>query len=200
MDESENTVHERATHGDEIPKRVCSQLLCDEPRYSLWHARHARRMTAVAELRRRERQILGLRSAALEQIHGTALVRYLREYRVTGARRDQTLEEFYGVADLRCAAIAAHRNYLVVASSQLCTFDLLDLAGDTRGVDLVRSYENTYGQFFSMFCDRARAKRNCTPYLLSALIPEARENAERLRARILSGQLLPPKPARIRVA
>ena len=193
MLESEKTVHERARSSEEIPRRVCSQLLADNARYSLWHARHEGSMHAVAASKRRELQILRLRAVAVEQVHRTALTRYLRDYAVTGPARDDALREFYGLIDSRRAAVTEHRTYLLAASTQLCAGDLLELVGDEKGLDLVRRYESMHTQYFSMFCDRARAVRRRAPYLLSSLIPEVRSGADRMRERILSGQLMPPQ-------
>ena len=193
MLESEKTVHERAFSSEEIPRRVCSQLLADKTRYSLWHTRHEGSMHAVAVSKRRELQILRLRAVTVEQVHRTALVRYLRDHAISGAARDEALREFYGLVDSRRAAVAEHRNYLLAASTQLCAGDLLELVGDDKGLDLIRVYESMYGQYFSMFCDRARAVRRRAPYLLSSLIPETRSGADRMRERILSGELLPPR-------
>jgi hypothetical protein len=95
------------------------------------------------------------------------------------------------VVDPRRSALSEHRNYLLAASSQWCASDLLELAGDKRGVALIQTYEQAYGQFFSLFCDRTRAERCGVSYVLGALVPEARALAERLKGRILSGQLLP---------
>jgi hypothetical protein len=194
MLESERTVEERARSDEEIPKRVCSQLLADAPRYSLWHVRHEGHMNAVASARRRERQVMSLRALSIEQIHRTALVRYLRDHGVKGTARDQTLREFYGVVDPRESAILEHRNYLLAASTQFCTGDLLELIGDTHGVDLVRRYEFAYLQYFGMFCEQARARQNRKTYMLEALLPEARGAAERLRARILDNSRVAPLP------
>jgi hypothetical protein len=191
MTESEYTVQEYAYRGDGVPQRVCNQLLANQPRYSLWFSQHGRRMITVALRKQRERQIIALRAVALEQIHRTALVKYLRDYQVTGAARAQTLREFYGVLDLQRAAITEHRGYLMAASSQLCTTELLESTADHRGLDLLRRYETMYGHFFNMFCDRARAVQNGTPYLLASLVPEVKVSADRLRLRILSGQLAP---------
>ena len=110
-------------------------------------------MGAVADARLRQRQILALRAFALEQVHGSALVRYLRDYHVVGASRDRTLHDFFGVADSRDAALRAHRDYVLAASSQVCAVDLLELANDDYGVELLGDYEQAYGQFFSMFCE-----------------------------------------------
>lgn len=193
MVESENAVREHATRGDALGRRVCSQLISDQLRYSLWISGHDRRMATVSAHRRREQQLLTLRAVAIEQVHRTALVRYLHDYSIAGAARTQTLREFYGVLDATRAILAEHRNYLIATSTGLCALDILELSGDRRGADLVRRYEIAYGHYFSMFCDRARARQNRIPYLLASLIPEAKAGAKRLRAGILEADLQPKK-------
>jgi len=155
-------------------------------------------MLSVAERRRRDRQIVALRAVHLEQIHRAALVRYLRQHRITGVARDQTLQDFYGVMDPIRATVAEHRNYVLSVSSQLCAYDLLKMVEDKRGLALLQDYQGTYGQFFGMFCDQARATRGGTRYVLSGLIPEAKGEAAALRRRILGGDLLPPTPVAIK--
>jgi hypothetical protein len=199
MRESEQTVLERASAPEEIPRRICTQLLADTARYSLWHARHEMHMSEVANARRRERQVLKLRAVAVEQVHCTALVRYLRDNHVVGGERDRTLRAFYGISDARDSALAEHRTYLLAASTQLCASEILELVGDEPGQRLVYSYELAYGQYFGMFCDRARALQSGKPYLLAGLIPEVRDVAERMRLRILDSHLLPVRRLPIRV-
>lgn len=193
MSESESTVHEQASSGEGIPQRVCSQLLADESRYSLWESRHEQRMSSVAGLRYRQRQLMSLRGFAVQQVHRTALVKYLRDHNIKGEARNQTLREFYGVVDPRRAAVAEHRNYVIAASSQICAATLLELGGDEGGARLIRNYEILYGNFFSMFCDRSRAKQSGKLYLLESLIPEAKDSADRARQRVMSGSMLPIK-------
>jgi hypothetical protein len=187
MLESEQAISEHASNGVPIIRRVCTQLLNEPTRYVRWHVRHEQRMVVVADMRRRQRQILALRAFSLEQIHGSALVRYLRDYHVVGKARDRTLQEFFGVADSRDAALMAHRDYLLAASSQVCATDLLALANDDRGVELLNDYENAYAQFFSMFCESARAEQEGEAYFLAGLLPEVRVVAANLRRRILEG-------------
>ncbi len=191
MLESETTIHERAASGDLTVGQVCRQLVKQPDFYSLWRSRHDKRMVTVAERARRDRQILALRSFHLQQIHRSALVRYLREHMVTGADRDLTLQEFYGVMDTRRAALAEHKTYLISASSQLCTNRLLDLVGDHRGLKLLQDYQGIYNEYFAMFCDNARAARRDSAYLLHGLIPDAKAEAEAVRERILGGHGLP---------
>jgi hypothetical protein len=193
MRESERTVHETAANSRAREQRVCDQLLSNETRYSLWHMRHDHRMTPVARLRRREDQLLELRRTSIEQIHGAALVRYLRDYGVTGADRDATLRLFYGVVDVREAAIREHRGYLLSASSQLCASEVLALAGDTKGVQLVNHYERAYEQYLSLFCQRARAAERTEHSVLDELMPDVKNVATGLRTRIIGGHLLPTR-------
>lgn len=188
MTESERAVDESARFGDPESRRACSQLLAEPIRYTLWHGRQENRMQVVADARRRERQTLALRAFALEQIHHAALVRYLRDYRVVGLERTQTLREFHGVVDARDATLAAHREYLLAASSQVSATELLQLVDDHRGIEFLGDYERAYGQFFRMFCEHTRARQNGETYLLGSLLPEVRGVATRLRERVLEGE------------
>lgn len=198
MIESERTVQAGAREGEVVPKRVCGQLIADPERYSLWRLRHSKQMLSVAERKKRDRQIRALRAVHLEQVHRTALVNYFRRHGITGDARDLTLREFYGVMDPRRAALAEHKNFLLSVPSQMSAYELLKMVGDRRGLDLIADYQGTYGQFFGMFCDRARATRNQTTYILNTFIADAKKEANVLRQRILSGDLLPPTPLAIK--
>jgi hypothetical protein len=191
MRESENAVREHAGSGDDVWQRVCSQLIASQPRYAEWHASHETKRWRVAVARRGGPQVLALRTVAVQQIHGTALVNYLRLGRVTGPARDTALRLFHRVSDLRDATLAEHRNYLVAASTQVCANDLLELVGDTEGLDLVRRYELAYTQYFAMFCERAHASQTGNNYLLGSLLPEVKDVADRLRVKIIGSTLRP---------
>jgi len=200
MLESERAVHDRASAGDELPRRICRQLLADGGRYALWHVRHRGHMGVVAGERRRQRQILSLRSVSVAQVHRAALVSYFRERHVAGAAREQTLREFYGVTDPSEAAVMEHRSYLLATSSQFCATDILEMIGDRRGLELLRGYELAYGQFFAMFCERARARQAGASYLLAALMPEVRDVARRIRARLMDERNVAAPPLRAQAA
>ncbi len=196
MRESEDAVREHAYSGEEVSRRICSQLLANEPRYGEWHARHEVKMRFVAHPRRRDPQIQALRTVAVEQVHRTALVNYVRQGRITGAARDRALGLFHGIADVRDAALAEHRSYLVAASTQVCAYDLLGLVGDGEGLTLIRRYELAYGQYFAMFCEREIARQVKASYLLGFLLPEVKDVADRLRLRIVGARLKPADPRR----
>jgi hypothetical protein len=194
MRESEDAVREHAGSGDDVWRRVCSQLIASRPRYAEWHASHEMKMGKVAGARIRGPQVGGLRTVAVQQIHRTALVNYLRLGRVTGPARDSALQLFHGVSDLRDATLAEHRSYLVAASTQVCAHDLLELVGDGEGLSLIRHYELAYTQYFAMFCERAFALQTGRNYLLGSLLPEVKDVADRLRLKIVGSQLRPLAP------
>jgi len=194
MSESEDTIRDRAISGRSNAQRVCRQLVEAPDRYALWHTWHGRRMDNVAQRAQRELQILALRAVYIEQVHRAALVRYLRKGSVAGLARDMTLQDFHGVTDPMRSAIAEHKTYLVAASSQLCAYHVLRLVGDHGGVSLIQDYQGSYGQYFGMFCDNARALKMGTTDILHSLIPDAKAEATALRARILGGEGLPSRP------
>jgi hypothetical protein len=196
MRESEDAVREHAGSGNDVWRRVCSQLIASQPRYAEWHASHETKMWKVAGARVRGPQVDALRTVAVQQVHRTALVNYLRLGRVTGPARDSALRLFHGVSDLRDATLAEHRSYLVAASTQVCAHDLLELVGDGEGLNLIRRYELAYTQYFAMFCERAFALQTGRNYLLGSLLPEVKDVAERLRLEIVGSQLRPlvPRP------
>jgi hypothetical protein len=199
MRESENAVREHAGSGDAVSQRVCSQLIANAPRYTEWHASHEVKMWKVAGARVHGPQVTALRTVAVQQIHRTALVNYLRLGRVTGPARDTALRLFHGVSDLRDATLAEHRSYLVAASTQVCAHELLDLVGDAEGLGLIRRYELAYTQYFAMFCERAFALQTGSNYLLGSLLPEVKDVSDRLRLKIVGSTLQPltPRPARV---
>ncbi|HVS24932.1 MAG TPA: hypothetical protein VMU03_14485, partial [Gammaproteobacteria bacterium] len=184
MSKSERSLRRHASASEGLPRRVCGQLLADRARYALWQVRHDGHMSVVASARLRVPQILSLRALSVEQIHRAALVSYLQKRSVEGAAREQTLREFHGVMDPREAALVEHRNYLLAASTQFCVADMLEMIGDREGLELLHDYELAYAQYFAMFCERARARQADASYLLSALMPEVHDNAERIRARL----------------
>jgi len=191
MDESEKTVHRGAARGEGALQSVCRQLVADEARYRFWLVRHEEPMTQVAAAKHRRDQILSLRKSAVQQVHKSALVRYFADYHITGKERDLTLADFYGVIDPRQATVAAHQTYLHSASTGFCDEELLSMVGDKGGLDLLQKYRERYGQYFSMYCGSARAKRRGNRYVLEALIPELNTTAKRLREKILGGQQMP---------
>lgn len=195
MLESEQAVRAHAHSADAIPRRICTQLIQDWASYSHWHSWHETAMSAVAIRRHRDSQLLTLRRLAVEHVHRTALVNYLRDYRVVGEARDRTLRVFHGISDVRNAVLSEHRNYLVAASSQLCAFDLLGLMGDAHGAALVRSYEFAYGQYFALFCDQARAAQRGKQSVLALLLPDVKALADGMRLKIFDRRLSPARRA-----
>lgn len=197
MLESEQAISDNAANGPLVARRVCAQLLSEPLRYGLWRIHHERRMNAVARARFRRGQVIALRAFALEQIHRSALVCYLRDHGVVGDARDGTLRRFLGTADSREAALAAHRDFLFAAASQICALELLELANDIQGVELLVEYQQAYGDFFRAACESARAKESDNGQAASGVLHEARAAASRVRRHVLEGDS--PRRPRSRV-
>jgi len=191
MRESESSVHEHADSGTGHSQSVCQQLISKQQRYTRWVSGHDREMLAIAGAKQRERQLTSLRALAVQQIHRAALIRHLRTNQITGRERNLLLQELFGPRDPDCSVLTEHRNYILAASSQLCASDLLGLAADRYGIQLIDRYQSDYGLYFAMYCDRARARQDGRSYLLNGLIPETRAEAARTRAMLLSGDQLP---------
>lgn len=190
MQESERTIREGAYATDRALRRACSQVLAHRARYRVWRTRHARWMTLVAGGREFGKQVVALRAISVRQIQKIALVRYLHDQQITGAGRDRILAEFYGVKDARDSIVMEHRLYLEAACSWICLAELLNLAGDEFGLEMLRDYDATYRDYFRLFCDRVRLAGRYESSLLDVLLPEARAAAEGLRRRIVGGELL----------
>jgi hypothetical protein len=75
----------------------------------------------------------------------------------------------------------------------LCASEVLALAGDTKGVQLVDHYERAYEQYLSLFCQRARADERHERSVLDELMPDVKNVATGLRTRIIGGYLLPTR-------
>lgn len=187
MSESETSVLMRAEHGEGPDRRICAQLIASKPRYFTWIASHDKPMWSVARARQRESQIVALRLVATHQIHRAALVRHFRDDGVTARDRVKLLAEFYGPLDTDCATLAEHRSYTQAVSSEISATDLLAMIGDRHGLELLEAYQQAYGTYFAMHCDRILARHDHRPYLLASLLPEVRSSAVDLRKRLVAG-------------
>ena len=191
MRESEGSIQNHANDAESAATGICTQLLANESRYLGWWSFHEYGMSRVAGGKLRERQLKGLRLAAMEQVHRAALVRHLKNDSIRGEERSLLLREFYGTLDSSCAVIAEHRAYIRAVSSQVCALDILSLCNDRFGIAMLDEYERQFGTYFALHCDRMRAIVDGRPYLLAHLIPEAKAEAASLRHRIASGERLP---------
>jgi hypothetical protein len=99
MDESEARVEMAGCFESEADRLVASRILERPDAYRRWEAEHAQLLRAVSEQAQLSRQVFMLRAAACALVHRKALLKYLRECQVPGARRHRLFAIFYGFRD-----------------------------------------------------------------------------------------------------
>ncbi len=159
MEESEARVERAAIYDSPTDLLVASRILQHPQAYRRWEAEHDRLMRAVSAQARLARQMQMLRSTAFTLVHRKALFDYLRERRMTGAKRRRLFEWFYGYRDYTNAVLAEHGNYVRCSSSYLCTQHLAEhLMHDPAFNEPLQIYEDWYAEYFRAFCDVALAE------------------------------------------
>ena len=133
---------------------AASRLLEKRDVYRRWEAEHAKLMRVVSEHGRLDLQINTLRATTFSFVHRRALFDYLRDRRLTRAKRHRLFELFYGCRDYGNAVVTEHHNYLRSSSSYLCNHHLGEnLMHDCAFDEPLRLYEEWYAEYFRTYCD-----------------------------------------------
>ena len=169
MDESEWRVEIAASSRlaeDLVARRVLESPLA----YRRWTGEHDRLMRSVAAHDRLERQVVQMRTTALNLVHRKALFEYLQERQLTGHKRRRLFELFYGCRDYTNAVLAEHNTYVCCSLSYLCAWYLADhLMHDSALADPLSLYEERYRQYFRAFCDGELAESEDEKILAESL-------------------------------
>jgi len=169
MDESEWRVEIAASSRlaeDLVARRVLESPLA----YRRWTGEHDRLMRSVAAHDRLERQVVQMRTTALNLVHRKALFEYLQERQLTGRRRRRLFELFYGCRDYTNAVLAEHNTYVCCSLSYLCAWYLAEhLMHDSALADPLSLYEERYRQYFRAFCDGELAETEDEKILAESL-------------------------------
>lgn len=172
MEESERCVETTARSGRPEDQSLACRILEHPAAYRRWLSEHDRLIRAVSEQGKLERQLHALRRSTFSLIHRKALFGYLRDQHVVGVRRQHLFALFYGPRDYAVSVVAEHGNYLRSRSSYLCTRFLADeLLHDCAIQVPLQLYEESYAEYFKIFCDTALAET-----------PEEKESATALLA------------------
>ncbi|MBS0367001.1 MAG: hypothetical protein JSR67_14385 [Proteobacteria bacterium] len=196
MDESEWCVEMAA--GSPLPEDLVASRVLDNPEaYRRWTGEHNRLMRAVSAEARIDRQVVQLRTTAMNLVHSKALFEYLQERGLEGHKRQRLFELFFGCRDYRNAVLIAHANYLRSSSSHLCTQHLAaHLMHDGAAAEPLALYAERYADYFRAFCDGELAETDEERTLaapLDALRPLLKYQLGEARQHILS---MPVTPAR----
>ena len=154
MAESESRVEMTATSQSPADILVAQRILVRPVEFTRWEAHHDQLMRTVSVRTRLTEQMVALRATAFTLVHRRALFEYLRERRITGAKRKKLLAVFRGCTDYTNAVLAEHGNYLRCSSSYLCTQHLAEhLMHDPALDEPLALYEEWYKEYFHAFCD-----------------------------------------------
>lgn len=138
---------------------MASRIIEHPGSYRLWEAEHARILRGVSAHARLAPQIGALRSAAFALIHRKALFEYIRERRLSGAKRHRLFALFYGARDYANSVIAEHASFVRCSSSHICVDHLASqLMRDAAFEEPMQLYAAWYADYFRVFCDVALAE------------------------------------------
>jgi len=154
MEESELCIAESAKFGTPAQMLVASRLLSHPEAYRRWEAEHSQLMRRVSEHRYLNRQVVALRSTALNLLHRKAVFEYLQERQLSRQQRHKLMAMFHSLKEYSASLIAEHGNYLRGASSYWCSHHLARrLMKDSAFAEPLLLYQERYTDFFRIHCD-----------------------------------------------
>jgi hypothetical protein len=176
---------------------VTRRLLHCRELYGRWQAEHDRLMRGVSEQARLPHQVAALRATAFALVHRRAMFEYLRDMRLTRAKRRRLFTLFYRSRDYTSAVLAEHSSYVRCSSSYLCTHHLGEhLMHDAAFAEPLQLYEEFYGEYFRAFCDVELAETDAekeAAKLPEALRPMLKHRLSEARQAILAMPQTPEK-------
>ena len=180
---------EATARDDDSEQHVLALLLIQHPvTYSDWESRHAQLMQRVCRPTRLRAQVVRMRETTLSLIHRRSVFEYLRERKITGAKRHQYIALFYGSQDYAQSMVIEHGHYMRSWMSGSCArFIGMDVLGDPAFDAPLAAYEQWYSEYFRVFCDLQLATaENVSTACEQALLPFLKDRAMVARQRLLS--------------
>lgn len=186
MDESEQGLLDAHQSDSERKSGISGQILSDTKLHLLWESRHAKLMLPVAEHRKTTHQIINLRLASMQMIHGRALIEYVRDHEIRGEERRRFFAQYFGLMDYQNAVLAAHRHYLLSMSSMVSTNHLIDLMFDPVSHALLARYHDVYRKYFELSAYAASAHDDVCARALWPFIQREKIELNRIRKRLVT--------------
>ncbi len=181
--------HVEATARDESQEnQILAMRLIQHPgTYSEWENRHSQLMQRVCEPTRLRAQMVRMRETTLGLVHRRAVFEYLRDRRITGAKRHHYIALYYGARDYASAVIAEHGHYMRSWISGSCSRYIgAEILHDPAFDAPLAAYEQWYTEYFRMFCDLQLATaETLSTGCEKALLPLLKERATVARERLL---------------
>ena len=154
MEESERCVAQAARSGTPAQMLVATRLMSHPESYRRWESEHSLLMRRVSSHVFLHRQVVALRSTALNLLHRKAVFEYLQERRLTRNQRHRLMSLFHSLQDYSASLIVEHGNYLRGASSYWCSHHVArSLMKDGVFAEPLLLYQERYSDYFRVFCD-----------------------------------------------
>jgi hypothetical protein len=162
---------------------VAMRLMQHPATYTQWEVGHSRLMQQVCQPTRLRAQIVRMRATTLRLIHRRAVFEYLRDRRLTGARRHRYIELFYGPRDYASSLLVEHGHYVRSWVSASCSrFIGTEVLHDPAFEAPLAEYELLYSEYFRLFCDlQLTSAENGTFRCEKPLLPLLKERCEQAR-------------------
>lgn len=173
---------------DNQENQILALRLMEHPgTYSEWENRHSQLMQQVCQPTRLRAQMIKMRETTLGLVHRRAVFEYLRDRKITGAKRHQYIALFYGSRDYASSVIVEHGHYSRSWVSASCSrFIGTEILRDPAFEAPLAAYEQWYGEYFRVFCDlQLLSQENVSTACEKALLPFLKERARLARERLL---------------
>jgi len=182
--------HVQATARDDGHEQqvVALRLLQHPCSYQEWEHQHSQLMQRICQPARLRTQIVRMRAATLALIHRRSVFEYLRDRRITGAKRHHYIALFYGSRDYASSVIVEHGHYTRSWISASCSrFIGTEIFRDPAFEAPLAAYEQWYGEYFRAFCDLELANTETVSTACEqALLPYLKERARLARERLIN--------------
>lgn len=182
-------LHVAATARDDSHEQqiVALRLIQHPGSYTEWEHQHSQLMQRVCQPARLRTQIVRMRAMTLALIHRRAVFEYLRDRKITGAKRHQYIGLFYGSRDYASSLVVEHGHYTRSWISASCSrFIGAEILHDPAFEAPLTTYEQWYREYFRVFCDLQLDGAQADNLTCDqALLPFLKERAQLARAELL---------------
>ena len=184
---SHSHVAQTARDDNEENQILAMRLMQHPGTYAEWESGHSKLMHEVCQPTRFRAQLVKMRETTLRLVHRRAVFEYLRDRKITGAKRHRYIAIFYGSRDYASSVVVEHGHYTRTWISSSCSkFIGTEVLRDPAFEAPLIAYEQWYGEYFRAFCDLelASSETLSTP-CETALLPYLKERAEVARERLI---------------
>jgi hypothetical protein len=184
---SHTHVQATARDNNHAQQIVALRLMQHPNSYSEWEHQHSQLMQQVCRPKQFRAQLVRMRATTLRLIHRRAVFEYLRDRKITGAKRHLYIGMFYGPRDYANSLIREHGHYTRSWASASCSrFIGTEVLKDPAFEAPMAEYEQWFGEYFRLFCDVQLATAANEPANCDApLLPILKERADQARERLV---------------